>query len=450
MGCGVPPEIRYAKSGDVHIAYQSFGQGPENIVIIPGFISHIEHVWDSPDQARWLNHLARGTRVTLFDKRGTGLSDRLGQLPNLDQRMDDARAVMDAANIARAAIMGVSEGGSLATLFAASHPHRCTALILYGAFARFSDWFPTEQKFNVFLRYVDTAWGSGNSVAGFAPSKKGDAEFQRWWGRFERLGGSPSAVINLMRMNSEINIENILQSVLVPTLVLHRTQDPTVSIQASRFLATHIPNAKLIELDGPDHIYWIGENALQIADIILDFIANPGATRRSTSESQRMLATVLFTDIVESTLRASELGDVSWRKLLQAHNATVRREIARFRGTEVKSTGDGFLILFDGPARAIQCAQAIMEGMVPLGIKIRAGLHTGEVERTPTDVLGIAVHIAARVMDTAHAGQVMISRTVKDLVAGSGIQFRDAGEYSLKGVEERWQLYNVREAAWGR
>jgi pimeloyl-ACP methyl ester carboxylesterase len=423
----VTPEIRYAKSGEVHIAYQTFGQGAENIVIIPGFISHIEHVWDSPDQSRWLNHLARRARVTLFDKRGTGLSDRLGQLPNLDQRMDDARAVMDAANIARAAIMGVSEGGSLATLFAASQPQRCTALILYGAFARFSDWFPTEQKFNGFLNYVDTAWGTGNSIASFAPSKKGDAEFQRWWSRFERLGGSPSAVINLMRMNSEINIENILQSVLVPTLVLHRTQDPTVSIQAGRFLAKHITSAKLVELDGPDHIYWIGENALQIADIILGFIA------------------VLFTDIVDSTSRASKLGDVSWRKLLQAHDATVRREIARFRGTEVKSTGDGFLVLFDGPARAIHCAQAITEGMVPLGIKVRAGLHTGEVERTQTDVLGIAVHIAARVMDTANAGEVMISRTMKDLVAGSGIKFDDAGEHSLKGLEEKWQLYKVRE-----
>ena len=439
------PDIRYAKSGDVHIAYQTFGQG-RDIVIIPGFISHIEHVWDSPDQSRWLNHLARRTRVTVFDKRGTGLSDRLGQLPNLDQRMDDARAVMDAANIERAAIMGVSEGGSLGTLFAASHPQRCTSLILYGAFARFSDWFPTEQKFNGFLNYVDTAWGTGNSVANFAPSKKGDLDFQRWWGRFERLGGSPSAVINLMRMNSEINIDNILQSVLVPTLVLHRTQDPTVSIQAGRFLATHIPNAKLVELDGPDHVYWIGENALQIADIILDFIANPGSAARSTAESQRMLATVLFTDIVDSTSRASELGDVSWRKLLQAHDATVRREIARFRGSEIKSTGDGFLVLFDGPARAIHCAQAIMEGMLPLGINVRAGLHTGEVERTSKDVLGIAVNIASRVMDTAQAGVVMISRTVKDLVAGSGIEFDNAGEYSLKGVEEKWHLYKVRDS----
>jgi pimeloyl-ACP methyl ester carboxylesterase/class 3 adenylate cyclase len=443
----VTPEIRYAKSGDVHIAYQIFGQGPENIVIIPGFISHIEHVWDSPDQSRWLNYLAARARVVLFDKRGTGLSDRLGQLPNLDQRMDDARAVIDAVRISRAAIMGVSEGGSLAALFAASHPQRCSALILYGAFARFSDWFPTEQKFNGFLNYVDTDWGTGKSIGGFAPSKKGDTEFQRWWGRFERLGGSPSAVINLMRLNSEINIENILQSIPVPTLVLHRTQDPTVSIQAGRFLASHIPNAKLVELDGPDHIYWLGDNALQIADIILEFLTKPGMEARDTVEAQRMLATILFTDIVDSTSQARELGDSEWRKLLLAHDATVRREIARFRGSEVKSTGDGFLVLFDGPARAIHCALAIIEGVGPLGIQVRAGLHTGEIERTRTDVHGIAVHIAARVMDTASTGDVLISRTVRDLVAGSGITFDDAGEYSLKGIEEKWRLYKVRDVA---
>ena len=439
-------EIRYAKSGDVHIAYQVFGRGPANVVVIPGFISHVEHSWDSPDHARWLNHLARRAQVVIFDKRGTGLSDRLGQLPTLDQRMEDARAVMDAAGIDRAAIMGVSEGGSLAVLFAASHPERCSALILYGAFARFSDWFPTRQKFDGFLNYVDTAWGTGNSVAAFAPSKKGDAEFQRWWSRFERLGGSPSAVINLMRMNSEINIENILPSVSVPTLVLHRTEDPTASIQGGRFLAARIPHAKLVELDGPDHIYWLGDNALQIADLISDFNAQPGADARTAAGTRRMLATILFTDIVDSTSRARELGDKAWRELLAAHDATVRRELARFRGSEVKSLGDGFLILFDGPARAIHCAQAITEAMGPLHIKVRAGLHTGEVERTESDVLGIAVHLAARIMDTARAGDVMISRTVKDLVAGSGIDFDDAGEHALKGIGEKWQLFVVRTA----
>jgi pimeloyl-ACP methyl ester carboxylesterase len=401
-------------------------------------------VWDSPDQATWLNHLAGQTRIVMFDKRGTGLSDRLGQLPNLDQRMDDVRAVMDAVGVERAAIMGVSEGGSLAMLYAASHPERCSALILYGSFARFSDWFPTKQKFDGFLNYVETAWGSGHSIGAFAPSKKGDAEFQRWWGRFERLGGSPSAVINLMRMNSGINIENILPSISVPTLVLHRTEDPTVNIQAGRFLAAHIPGAKLVELDGPDHVYYIGDNAMQIADLVADFAARPGTEARSAAASRRMLATILFTDIVASTSRASELGDKAWRELLEAHNVTVRREVARFRGSEVKSLGDGFLILFDGPARAIHCAQAITEAMAPLGIQVRAGLHTGEVERTESDVLGIAVHLAARIMNTASASEVVISRTVKDLVAGSGIAFDDAGEHSLKGIEERWQLFKVK------
>jgi pimeloyl-ACP methyl ester carboxylesterase/class 3 adenylate cyclase len=441
------PEVRYAKSGDVHIAYQVFGDGPNDLVMIPGFISHIEHIWDSPDQAAWLTRVARRVRVVMFDKRGTGLSDRLGQLPHLDQRMDDARAVMDAAGIQRAAIMGVSEGGSLAALFAASHPDRCSGLILYGAFARFSDWFPTQQKFDGFLKYVETSWGTGKSFPAFAPSKKGDAEFQRWWGGFERQGGSPSAVIHLMRMNRGINIDNILPSVSVPTLVLHRTEDPTVSIEAGRFLASHIPHAKLIELDGPDHPYFLGDNALQIADLVVDFTTQPHTDARSATASRRVLATVLFTDIVESTSRASELGDKGWRELLQGHDATVRREIARFRGTEIKSLGDGFLVIFDGPARAIHCAQAITEAMAPLGIQVRAGVHTGEVERAEADVLGVAVHLTSRIMSTAGAGEVVISRTVKDLVAGSGIEFESIGEHSLKGMDEKWHLFKVKTIA---
>ncbi|MFB9265351.1 adenylate/guanylate cyclase domain-containing protein [Bradyrhizobium erythrophlei] len=441
------PEVRYAKSGEVHIAYQVFGDGPVDLVIIPGFISNIEHYWDWPEAARWLKRLGSRARVILFDKRGTGLSDRLGQLPNLDLRMDDARAVMDAAGVERAAVMGISEGGSLAVLFAAIHPERCSALVLYGSFARFSDWFPTKQKLDAFLDYVENAWGSGKSCVAFAPSKKGDVEFQRWWGRWERLGGSPSAVQILMRMNSEINIDGILPSVRVPSLILHRTEDPTVSIQAGRFLASHIPHATLIELEGPDHVCWLGDNAIEIADTILDFVVEPGAKAQEITTSQRVLATILFTDIVASTERARELGDGRWRELLRAHDATVRREIMRFRGNEVKSTGDGFLADFDGPARAIRCAMAITEAMAPLGVQVRAGLHTGEVERTKTDVVGIAVHLAARIMDTASAGGVVVSRTVKDLVAGSGIEFDDAGEHPLKGLEEKWQLFKVRAAA---
>ncbi len=441
------PEIRYAKSGDVHIAYQVFGDGAVDLVMIPGFISNIEHYWDWPEFARWLSHLGTRARVILFDKRGTGLSDRLGQLPGLDQRMDDARAVMDAVGTERAAAMGLSEGGSLAALFAGTYPDRCSALVLWGAFARFSDWLPTKQKFDAFLRYVDTSWGSGTSFEGFAPSKKGNIEFQLWWGRWERLGGSPSAVEGLMRMNSEINIASILPSIRVPTRVLHRTEDPTVGIQGGRFLAKHIPDAKLVELDGPDHLPWLGDNASQIADMILDFIAEPGTEALSATGPQRVLATILFTDIVGSTDRARELGDKAWRELLEAHDKTVRREIARFRGSEVKSLGDGFLAIFDGPARAIRCAKAITEAMEPLGIKVRAGLHTGEVERSEADVLGIAVNLAARIMDIARAGEVVISRTVKDLIAGSGIEVDEAGEYSLKGLEEKWQLFRVRETA---
>jgi pimeloyl-ACP methyl ester carboxylesterase/class 3 adenylate cyclase len=443
----VVPEIRYAKSSGAHIAYQVFGSGPVDLVIIPGFISNIEHYWDWPEAANWLSYLAGRARVILFDKRGTGLSDRLGELPSLEQRMEDARAVMDAAGVERAAIMGFSEGGSLAVLLAAVHPERCSALVLYGAFARFSHWFPTTQKLEAFLDYVETSWGTGESFTAFAPSKKGNMEFKKWWGRWERLGGSPSAVVSLMRLNSGINIDGILPTLRVPTLVLHRTEDPTVSIQAGRFLAKNIPRATLIELEGVDHMCWFGDNATQIADTILDFMREPGGDARSTVTSRRVLATILFTDIVGSTERAQQLGDRRWRELLQAHDATVRREILRFRGSEIKSTGDGFLADFDGPARAIRCAVAITEAMAPLGIQVRAGLHAGEVERSDTDVHGIAVHLAARIMDAAPAGGVVVSRTVKDLIAGSGIELDDAGEHLLKGLHEKWQLFRVRSAA---
>ena len=438
------PVTRYAKSGDVHIAYQVFGTGSLDLVYIPGFISNIETYWEWPEFAGWLHRIGRRARVIIFDKRGTGLSDRLGQLPNFDQRMDDARAVMDAAGSKRAAVMGVSEGGSLATLFAGTHPERCSALILWGAFARFSDWFPTKQKFDAFVRYVDTSWGSGTSFVSFAPSKKGNIDFQRWWGRWERQGGSPSAVQSLMRMNSEINIAGILPSIPVPTLVLHRTEDPTVGIEGGRFLAKHIPGAKLVELEGTDHLPWLGNNAAQIADMILDFIADPATATLSPTGSQRRLATILFTDIVGSTDHAQQLGDKAWRELLEAHDTTVRREIARFRGREVKTLGDGFLAIFDGPARAIRCARAITEAMGPLGIQVRAGLHTGEVEGFESDIQGIAVHLAARIVDEAAAGEVVVSRTVKDLVAGSGIQFMDRGMHALKGVPGEWRLFAVR------
>lgn len=437
------PEVHYAKSGDVHIAYQTFGKGPNELVLIPGFISNIEHYWELPEFAGVLRKLGRHARVTMFDKRGTGLSDRVGDLPDMEQRMDDARAVMDAAGIEQAAIMGASEGGSLATLFAGTHADRCTALILYGAFARFSDWFPTRQKLDEMYAYIESGWGSGTSVPAFAPSRKDDQAFIRWWGKWERLGASPSAVTQLIQMNSQIDISDILPSIRVPTLVLHKTEDPTVNIEGGRFLAEKIPGATLIELEGPDHCYWSDDSRDRIVDLIARFVKDTGAALGGDTAPEQVLATVLFTDIVDSTARAQEMGDREWHELLSDHDKTVRREFSRFRGREIKSLGDGFLATFDGPARAIRCAREVMEAVRPLGLEVRAGLHTGEVKLTNKDVSGIAVNIASRITDIANANEILVSRTVKDLVSGSGIALEDFGLHSLKGLEEDWRLFQV-------
>ena len=377
----------------------------------------------------------------MFDKRGTGMSDKvtITELPGLDQRMDDLRAVMDAAGMQRAALIGISEGGPLSALFAATYPERCSALVLCGSFARFSSWFPTEESLAQFLGYIDQAWGSGTSLPYFAPSRANDAAFQRWWGRFERLGASPAAVTALMRMNSQIDISEIVSTIRVPTLVIHRTEDVTVNVEGGRYLAEHIPGARYIELPGKDHPPWIGDNADEITDAIEEFLTGT----RVPVTVDRVLATVLFTDIVGSTEKAAALGDRRWRDLLDNHHATIRRNLARFRGHEVKTTGDGILATFDGPARGVRCACAIADDIRPLGIDIRAGLHTGECEMTDDDVGGIAVHIGARVAALAGAGEVLVSSTVKDLVAGSGLRFGDRGSQSLKGVPGEWRVFAV-------
>ena len=380
------PETRYAKCGDVHVAYQVFGEGPVNLVYTPGFVSHIENYWDDPSYARWLNRLARHCRVAMFDKRGTGLSDRVSHLPSMDERMEDLRVVMDAAGMDRAAVSGISEGGPLAMLFAASHPERCHSLILYGTFPRFSFWISTDEAFDGLIDYIDNHWGSGASLPMFAPSRQDDPAFQSWWGRFERLGASPAGAMALMRMNREIDITDVLPSIQVPTSIIHRSDDA-----------------------------------------VLD----------------RVLATVLFTDIVGSTARAEALGDQRWRDLLDAHDAAVRRELERFRGNEVKALGDGFLATFDGPARAIRCALAINQAVRPLELEVRSGLHTGEVELSVSDVRGIAVHIASRVAGLAGPGEAVVSRSVKDPVAGSGLGFEDFGIHRLKGVPDDWQLFRA-------
>jgi pimeloyl-ACP methyl ester carboxylesterase len=433
------PVTRYANSGDVHIAYQAFGEGQVNLVFVPGFVSNIEHYWDEPDLARALLRLASYARVVMFDKRGTGMSDRVAELPGLDQRMDDLRAVMDAADIKQAALLGYSEGGTLAALFAATYPDRCRALVLYGTPVSFASWLPTEEAVAAFLDYVDQSWGTGGTVIKFAPSRANDPAYQRWWGRMERLGASPAAAKTLLRMNRQIGISDIVPTIRVPTLVIHRTGDLVVNVEAGRFLAEHIIGARYIELPGTDHQWFVGDNAEEIADAIEEFLTGS----RAPVEIDRVLATVLFTDIVGSTEKAAALGDRHWHNLLDDHHLAIRRNLTRFRGREVKTTGDGILATFDGPARGVRCACAIAEEIHPLGIDVRAGLHTGECEMMGDDVGGIAVHIGARVASLAGAGEVLVSRTVKDLVAGSGLRFADRGSQTLKGVPGDWQIYAV-------
>jgi class 3 adenylate cyclase len=336
-----------------------------------------------------------------------------------------------------AALLGISEGAPLSVLFAATYPERCQALALYGSFSRFSYWFPSDEALANFFGYVEKAWGTGGSVQRFAPSRANDAAFQQWWGRNERLGASPAAVTALMRMNSQIDISDILSAVRVPTLVLHRTEDRVVDVAGGRDVAAHIPGAKLLEFPGIDHIFYVGDGAEKISDAIEEFLT--GAPARV--EADRMLATVLFTDIVGSTEKAASLGDQRWRNLLDDHHATIRRVLARFRGREVKTTGDGFLATFDGPARGVRCACAIADEIKSLGIEVRAGLHTGECEMIGDDVGGIAVHIGARVAALAGRSEVLVSSTVKDLVAGSGLRFNDRGTQSLKGIPGEWRIF---------
>ena len=406
---------------------------------MPGFISHIDNYWDEPGLARFLNRLASFARVVIFDKRGTGLSDQVSELPGMDERMDDVRAVMDAANLDRAAVFGISEGGSLASLFAAHHPDRCQALVLYGAFARFKSWFPTEESLEQLFEYIETSWGSGQSLPMFAPTMANDPAFVQWWGKFERLGATPGAATKIMRMNSRIDVSDVLPAIQVPTLIIHRTNDVAVDVQGGRDLAELIPNSKYVELPGVDHIPFVGESD-RIVQEMEQFLTGS----RSAPVIDRVLATVLMSDVVDSTAQASNLGDQRWQDVMAAHNTVTRAELERFRGNEVRFTGDGFLTTFDGPARAINCAMAISRNIGSLGINVRIGLHTGELEFRNEEVHGIAVNIAARISALAGANEILVSRTIRDLVAGSGIQFNHHGIHELKGLSEPMEVYSVR------
>jgi pimeloyl-ACP methyl ester carboxylesterase len=437
------PETRYARSEDVHIAYQVVGVGPRDLVLVPPFVSHVEHYWEDPLVARFLTRLASFARLILFDKRGTGLSDRVppDRLPTLEQRMDDVRAVMDAAGSRQAALFGPSEGGPMSALFAATYPERTTALVLYGTFASTVrdaayPWAMDPQERRKVIEAIPEQWGRGTYAELLAPTLASDERFRSWWARLERLGASPGAAMALRRMNGQIDIRQTLSAIRVPTLVLHRTGDLDTSIEEGRYLAAHIPGARFVDLPGADHLPWAGDQ-----DVLLDEVEEFLTGTRPAAEPDRVLATVLFTDIVSSTERAAELGDRRWRDVLFSHHAVVRRELDRFRGREVKTVGDGFLATFDGPARAVRCACAIRDGVGALGLSLRAGLHTGECELIGDDVGGIAVHIGARVAAKALTSEVLVSSTVKDLVVGSGIDFEDRGAHRLKGVPGSWRLF---------
>ncbi len=441
-----PPPTKYAKSGDVSIAYQVVGEGPLDLVYVMGWVSHLVYFWEEPSFARFLTRLASFSRLILFDKRGTGLSDRvpLADLPTLEQRMDDVRAVLDAVGSQRAALFGVSEGGPMSALFAATYPERTAALVIYGTFAkRIWDpeypWAPSSEERQRWYRLLEEGWGGVADLETLAPSVARDERFREWWASYLRMSASPGAALALARMNTQVDIREVLPSIRVPTLILHRTGDLDVDVGGARYMAQRIPNAKYVELPGADHLAWVGD-----ADAILDEVELFLTGARQSVDSERVLATVLFTDIVGSTERAAALGDRRWRDLLEAHYALIRRECARFRGREIDTAGDGFLASFDGPARAIKCACAIVEAARRLGVEVRAGLHTGECELVGGKLRGIAVHTGSRITAMARPGEVLVSSTVKDLVAGSGIAFEDRGEHALKGVPGRWRLLAAR------
>jgi class 3 adenylate cyclase len=438
------PATRYAKSGDVHIAYQTFGKGGVDLVVVPGWASHLEHAWSDPVFASFLTRLGSFSRVIWFDKRGTGLSDREVGMPTLEQRMDDVRAVMDAAGSKRAVVFGVSEGGSMSALFAATHPDRTSSLILYGAFAcriwsAAYPWAPTLEERQRWIESLEKGWGGDVELESLAPSRAHEDSFRDWFTAYGRMSVSPAAAVALAKMNTYIDIRDVLPTIHVPTLVIHRRGDRDVVVGNGIYLAQNIPDAKYVELPGDDHFVASGD-ADEILDPVEEFVTGVRPARRT----DRVLSTIMFTDIVGSTRKANELGDREWKKLLLAHNGLIRREFSVFRGREVKTTGDGFVATFDGPGRAIQCAVAVVEGARRMGLPIRAGLHTGECEIVGDDIAGVAVHIAARVASSAKGGEVLVSKTVKDLVSGSGVVFDDRGTHSLRGVEGRWRLYSVR------
>jgi class 3 adenylate cyclase len=433
----------YARSGDLSIAYRTFGESEIDLVVVPGFVSHVELLWEHPTTARFMRRLSSFARVITFDKRGQGLSDRPAAPPTLENSMDDLHTVLDAAGSDRAAVFGVSEGGPMSMLFAATYPERVSSLILCGTYAKMVEspdypWGVPDSALNRWGEVLRRDWGGPVGLGVWAPTMKGDAEFAEWWARLLRQGTSPAGAIALIDLYREIDVRGVLPSISAPTLVMHRSGDRLVLVDQARYLAEHIPGATYIELPGEDHLPWVGDQ-----DAIIDEIEEFLTGSHRGQETERALATVVFTDIVGSTEKAAALGDKRWRDLLERHDAIVRNQIKIHRGREVKTMGDGFLATFDGPARAIRCAAAARDELAAIGIEIRVGIHTGEVELVGDDVGGMAVNIGARIGALADSGELLVSSTVRELVVGSGLEFDDRGPHDLKGAPGEWRLFAV-------
>ena len=437
------PETLYTRCGTINIAYQLVGHGPVDIVLVPGWVSNIDVFWEEPNFAGFLRSLASFSRLILFDKRGTGLSDRVTDTPTLEERMEDVQAVMNAVGSNSAALIGYSEGAPMCALFAATYPEKTRALIMIGGYARRmrSADFPIgaeKAEMEAFISGIEENWGTPFAIEDRAPSMAMDEQFRAWWARYLRMSASPAAAVALTRANMEIDARAILPSIRVPTLLLHATRDRAIPVEHSRYMVLKIPGAKLIEIEANDHLPYL-DGSGPILDAIEIFLT--GAKHLVVTD--RVLCTIMFTDIVGSTRMIAQRGDRPWRDLLGEHDNAVRAELSRFKGHEVNTTGDGFVATFDGPARAVQCASAVVDVTRQLGIDIRVGLHTGECEVQDGKLSGLAFHIASRIVDRAPPRGVLVSRTVKDLVAGSGLNFEDFGVYSLKGVPDEWQLYRV-------
>jgi class 3 adenylate cyclase len=439
------PSTHYIKSDDVHIAYQVIGEGSFDLLFVPGFVSNIESYWQSPQISAFFRRLASFSRLILFDKRGTGMSDRSSQIFTLEQRMHDVQAILDAVGSKRAALFGISEGGPMSLLYTATYPERTSALVLYGSYAKRS-WAPDypfgwkDEQWKAVLDDIEQHWGTPHSlsIALRAPSAADDPHTVERIASYYRAAASPGAAVAIMKMNREIDVRNILPAIRVPALILHRKAEHVLDVGHARYLAQHIPGAKLVELEGEDHHPWMGDS-----NAILSEVEKFLTGKQQVLEQERVLATVLFTDIVASTECAAALGDRPWRELLEAFYAKVREVLKQYRGREINTTGDGLLAAFDGPARAIRGASAIRDALRPLKLEVRCGLHTGECEVVGNDLAGIAVHTGARVAGLAEPGEVLVSQTVRDLVAGSGLSFEDRGIHALKGVPNELRLFRA-------